>query len=378
MYAILLYNKNMKSTGIICEYNPFHNGHIHHIKETRKLTNPDVLICVMSGNFVQRGEPAIINKWERARVAVENGCDIVFELPFIYCTQSANYFAKGAIDCLKLANVNDIVFGSESNDIDALKNYANVSSEQYTEFIKTGISCNKAYEQIYGNLSPNDILGINYLKQIAESNIIAHTIQRTNNYHEENFNINFSSATAIRNAVKNNEDHTKETPLRNLSTTFSLENYYPLIKALLLTMSPTALSQLFLMDEGMENNLIKNVKIASSFEDFINACVSKRYTRSRIQRALLHLMMHTTKESVNHLEEINYLRVLAYNETGKLYLKELKKKEVYIASKFKQIPKAYREIEMKSTSIYAYPLDNEKQQKLIQTELNKPIFIRKK
>lgn len=378
MFTTILYNKNMKSTGIICEYNPFHNGHIHHIKEAKKLTNPDILICIMSGNFVQRGEPSIINKWERAKVAVENGCDIVFELPFIYCTQSANHFAKGAIDCLKLADVNEIVFGSECNNINELKKFADINSSMYTEFIKEGISCNKAYEQIYGNLSPNDILGINYLKQIKGSDIIAHTIQRTNNYHEENFNINFSSATSIRNAVKNNEDYTEETPLRNLSTTFSLENYYPLIKALLLTMSPTSLSQLFLMDEGMENNLIKNVKTASSYEDFIDACVSKRYTRSRIQRALIHLMMHTTKETVNHLDEINYLRVLAYNETGKLYLKELRKKEVYIASKFKQIPQTYREMEMKATSIYAYPLANEKQQELIQTELNKPIFIRKK
>lgn len=365
----------MKVTGIICEYNPFHNGHIHHINETRKLIEPDVLVCVMSGNFVQRGEPAITDKWERAKVAVENGCDIVFEMPFIYATQSANNFAKGGIDCLKLAMVDSIVFGSESNNIEVLKKLADIDNSNFTDLIKDGISSSKAYEQIYGELNPNDILGINYIKQLKDTNIIPYTIQRTNNYHEEDLNKQYSSATSIRKAIKEGLDYTSETPLRNLTSIFSLENYYPLIKALLLTMSPNALGKLFLMDEGIENNLIKNVKIANNFEEFMNLCISKRYTRSRIQRTLIHLMMHTTKEMVNQLEDINYLRVLAYNDTGKQYLKQLKKEGVYIASKFKQIPKAYRDLELKSTSIYAYPLDNEAQQELIHSELNKPIFV---
>lgn len=365
----------MKVTGIVCEYNPFHNGHIHHIKETKKISNPDVLVCVMSGNFVQRGEPAIINKWERAKIAVAHGCDIVFELPFIHTVQSANHFAKGSIDCLKLAQINQIVFGSESNNIETLTQLAHIDCQAYPEYIKAGISSSKAYEQIYGKLNANDILGINYIKELKGTNIIPYTIQRTNNYHEEELNTHFSSATAIRKAIKEGDDYTQETPLRNLSATFQLENYYPLIKALLLTMPSASLKQLFLMDEGIENNLIKNVKIANSFEEFISLCISKRYTRSRIQRTLIHLMMQTSKVSVDKLAPISYLRVLAYNEQGKQYLKYLKKQGVHIASKFNQIPQAYREIELKATSIYAYPLMNEQQQQLINTELNKPIYI---
>lgn len=365
----------MKITGIICEYNPFHNGHIHHINETKRLTKPDVLVCVMSGNFVQRGEPAIINKWERAKVAVENGCDIVFEMPFIYSTQSANNFAKGGIDCLKLAKVDSVVFGSESNNIEVLKKLADIDNSNFADLIKDGISSNKAYEQIYGELNPNDILGINYIKELKNSNITPYTIQRTNNYHEDNLNQHYSSATSIRKAVQEGLNYTSETPLHDLPTTFTLKNYYPLIKALLLTMSPNELCKLFLMDEGIENNLIKNVKIANSYDEFIDLCISKRYTRSRIQRTLIHLMMHTTKKMVNHLEEINYLRVLAYNEKGKQYLKRLKKEGIYVASKFKQIPKTYRDIELKATSIYAYPLENEEQQDMIHSELNRPIYI---
>lgn len=368
----------MKITGIICEYNPFHNGHIHHIRETKKRTNPDVLVCVMSGNFVQRGEPAIINKWERAKVAVENGVDIVFELPFIYATQSANYFAKGGIDCLKLAQVDTIVFGSESNNIDILTKLANIDSSSYRDFIKEGLSSSKAYEQIYGTLNPNDILGINYIKEIQGTNIVPHTIQRTNNYHEEDLSETFSSATSIRKAIKHNLDFSTQTPMHNLKATFSMEKYYPLIKALLTTMTPEALRKLFLMDEGIENNFIKNIKTANNYEDFITSCISKRYTRSRIQRTLIHLMMQTTKQQVDSLQPISHLRVLAYNEKGKQYLKQLSKNEnVVIASKFTQIPKEYREMELKAANIYAYPLSNREQIKMTQAELQRPIYIEK-
>ena len=368
----------MKITGIICEYNPFHNGHIHHIKQTKKLTNPDVLVCIMSGNFVQRGEPAIINKWDRAKTAIENGVDIVFELPFIYATQSANYFAKGSIDCLKLANVDAIVFGSESNNINILKTLANIDSSSYCEFIKEGLSSSKAYEQIYGTLNPNDILGINYIKEIQGSAIIPYTIQRTNNYHEEQLNESFSSATSIRKAIKHKLDYTLQTPMRNLDATYAMENYYPLIKALLSTMQPQVLHELFLMDEGIENNLIKNSKIANDYEEFIALCVSKRYTRSRIQRTLIHLMLQTTKKQVNELPPISYLRVLAYNDKGKEYLKQLRNNEnVTVASKFSQIPKPYREMELKASTIYAYPLANTSQIEFVKKELQQPIYIKK-
>lgn len=174
----------MKVTGIICEYNPFHNGHIHHIKKAREITNCDILVCVMSPNFVQRGEPAIIDKWERAKTAVENGVDIVFELPFIFATQSAAFFAKGAIDCLKLAKVDTIVFGSESNNIKILESISDMEIDIRNQD-EEGLSTAKIYEKLYGKWNANDILGLNYLKEIKDSNITPYTIQRTNHYHDE-------------------------------------------------------------------------------------------------------------------------------------------------------------------------------------------------
>lgn len=373
-----MYNLTMKITGIICEYNPFHNGHIHHIQQTRKLTNPDILVCVMSGNFVQRGEPAIIDKWTRAKAAVENGCDIVFELPFIYATQSANFFAKGGVECLKLAKVNNIVFGSESNNLDILKKLASIDSSQYTDYIKDGLSSSKAYEQIYGTLNPNDILGINYLKEMKNTGIEPFTIQRTNCYFDEELKDTFSSATAIRKAIKEEKDYTTQTPMHSLTSTFSFENYYSYIRTILLTTPSETLHQLFLMDEGIENNLIKNAKAASSYDEFITLCVSKRYTRSRIQRTLIHLMNQTTKQQANEIPILTHLRVLAYNENGKQYLKQLSKEEgLIIASKFSQIPQPYRDMELKATSVYAYPLQGEQHDEMLKSELQKPIYVEK-
>ena len=365
----------MKACGIVCEYNPFHNGHIHHIKETKKISKPDVLVCVMSGNFVQRGEPAIIDKWERAKCAVENGVDLVIELPFLYATQSATQFAKGSIDCLKLANIDTLVFGSESNNLPILQKLSMMDTSQFNELRQGGLSSAKAYEQIYGSMNANDILGISYLKELHGSTITPMCIQRTNNYHDETLQ-KISSATAIRKAIKENLDISETTVMKNLTKDFIMENYYPFIRMILSTTPPETLSTYLLMDEGIENNLIKNAKVANDYEAFIEACVSKRYTRSKIQRTLIHLMMQTTKEQADTIPPMDTLRVLAYNDTGKQYLKELKKQEVSIASRFNQVPEIYREMEIKAAHVYSYPLSVEKQNDWLKKELQSPIYVK--
>lgn len=366
----------MKTTGIVCEYNPFHNGHIHHIKETKKISKPDVLVCVMSGNFVQRGEPAVIDKWERAKCAIEHGVDLVLELPFLYATQSATQFAKGAVDVLKLAKINTLVFGSESNNLNILKQLSELDTSKFNEFRQGGLSSAKAYEQIYGLMNANDILGISYLKELKDTNIEAQCIQRTNHYHDTELLENISSATAIRNALNTNNDICTATPMKNLKSTYFIENYYPLIKTILLTTPPEILATYLLMDEGIENNLIKNAKKANTYHEFINACVSKRYTKSKIQRTLIHLLCQTTKEKADHIMPIDTLRVLAYNDIGQEYLKELKIQEVNIASRFNQIPEDYREMEMKAAHLYCYPLPIDKQNEWLKKELQPPIYIK--
>lgn len=370
LYSII---KSMKVCGIVCEYNPFHYGHKYHIQKSKEVCNPDVIVCVMSGNFVQRGECAIIDKWERSKTAIMHGADIVLELPFAYATQSATQFAKGSIDVLKLAKIDCLVFGSESNDLDKL---LQLSKNTTTLSLEEGIAPVKAYENMYGTLLANDILGINYLKQIENTNIVPYCIQRTNNYHDTKVDTLYSSATAIRNALYKNEDVSKLTPMNNLDATFKMENYFPYIKMMLLTTPPSILKNYFLMDEGIENNFIKNIKIADSYDAFISLCVSKRYTKSKIQRTLLHMIHQTTKDTINTLPEMDTIRVLAYNENGKQYLKQLKKQDVKIASRFNQIPEPYRSMELKAAHVYAHPLEIEKQKECIQKEVQSPIFIK--
>lgn len=366
--------KKYTVTGIICEYNPFHNGHTLHIEKTRALTNPDVLVCVMSGNFVQRGEPAITNKWERAKVAIAHGVDIVVELPFIYATQSANKFAKGAVDVLKLAQIDHLVFGSESNNLAILQKLTTINDD-IQELKQQGISSAKAYERLYGTLNPNDILGLNYLKQLSGTSIQAHTIQRTTNYHDPILQGKYSSATSIRHGVYAHQSYDYSTPMKELKDTFQMKHYYPYIKTLLLTSDSKMLSSYFLMDEGIEYNLIKNCKIATSYEEFLTLCTSKRYTKASIQRTLVHLLNQTTKDLVNNLPPIHYLRILAFNETGKQYLNQLKE-DTTIAAKFAKIPEPYRTMELKAAQVYAYPLAIDKQKAMIELELQPPLYIK--
>lgn len=360
-------------TGIITEYNPFHNGHLYHIQKTKELTNCDLLICVMSGNFVQRGEPAVYDKWKRAKCAIEHGCDIVIELPFAFATQSATQFAKGAVDCLNLAKCDNFVFGSEIDDLDMLKKIVSLPSDMFKDILKEGCSPVKAYEMIYGQFNPNDILGINYLKACTDKTIEPLTIKRTNAYFDTALNNEIASASAIRNAMKENKDISRFTPMHHIPAQNDLERYYDTIRTLLLTLDGDYLKTLFLMDEGIEQHLIKQAKTAEDFNTFMNLAVCKRYTKAKIQRTLLHLLLQTTKQSINELPELDYLRILAFNSKGKEYLKTLKE-DVKIASRFNQIPLAYRNMELKASQVYAMGLDRKEREAFMKSELQPPIY----
>ncbi len=356
--------------GIVCEYNPFHNGHIHHIQQARALTNCDVLICVMSGNFVQRGEPAIIDKWERTKIALEYNVDIVVELPYIYATQSANHFAKASIDILKMMHVDCIVFGSESNDVSFLQSLLKKEKELIK---KPGQSSAKAYEEMFGNLSPNDILGYNYIKAIGDAPIQVYTIQRTNAYHGQKLTGNISSATSIRKQIAKQEVIEETTPMTNLDDRFLMENYFPFIKFQLQVLPKQELASIFLMDEGIENHLYKQVELATTYEEFITGAITKRYTKASIQRSLIHLLTHTTKQMVNQLPVLQYVRILGFNQVGQAYLASIKE-DVHIASGFGQIPQVYREMEYKAAQVYASVLPLEKQAAFIRKEIQQPII----
>lgn len=362
----------MHITGIITEYNPFHKGHAYHIAKTREQTNCDVLIAVMSGNFVQRGEPAIYDKWQRAQAAVQHGCNLVLELPFLYATQSAENFAKGAVTILALAGVQDFVFGSESNDLEQLMRLAEMDTDGMQEFMKAGHSPAASYGMLYGGSGPNDILGINYIRAAKAAGILPHTIQRTNSYHDETLNPAVASASAIRKAILGNHDVKDQTVLNTAQYAHTLHAYYPLIQALLLTLPPEYLRTLFLMDEGIEYKFIKAAQEHMNLDEFLDACISRRYTRSRIRRTLIHLLHQTTKIQVNSMPDLSYIRVLAYDDTGKSYLRQIRD-DVRIASRFNQIPDGYRQMELKAVHVYAYPLSEADKKAAFEQELQPPI-----
>lgn len=365
----------MKVTGIVTEYNPFHYGHLHHLQQTRVITGCDVLVNVMSGNFVQRGEPAVCDKWIRAKTAVEQGCDLVLELPYPYVVQRGDIFAAGAVETLKLAGINALVFGSETNDLERLTKLAETSYEDYKEHHTDGVSFAKAMEQVHGAISSNDILGISYIKALKGTGIIPYTIQRTNGYHDHDL-ANISSATAIRKALDRGDDITAVTPMADeLYAPHRMKDYYPYLQSLLSTLSKESLKEIFLVDEGIESLLVTKARSTYEWEEFLDACISRRYARSSIQRTLTHILTATTKQEINVLPPLSHIRVLAFNDTGKKYLKTLKEKTV-ISSRFNQIPEPYRSIELRAAYAYAISLPLDKRKEVIDRELQPPVYVR--
>lgn len=359
----------MKILGLVVEYNPFHNGHIQHIQKSIKLIKPDYVIAVMSSSFVQRGEPAIIDKWTRSRQAIQYGIDMIIELPFVYTVQSADYFSKGAIDLLYHAGATDIVFGSECGDIKIFKEIAyavNENEEQYNDYVKDYMNeglrypdaCNQALSKLLNKQvrTPNDLLGLCYVKEIIKRNlpIIPHCIQRTNNYHSEEL-LQISSATSIRKALLDNIDVSQSLPFINdyknihLNT---LEDFYPYLKYKVLTSSLEELNNIHLVDEGLENRIKQQLSLCHNMEEYIDSLSSKRYTKVRIQRMIIHLLMNNTKEEINNAVNINYLRILSLSSKGREYLKTLKKTSDYaIVSNFASYNHPALDIESKATSL---------------------------
>lgn len=362
----------MKITGLIVEYNPFHNGHLYHINKAKELTNPDVLVAITSGNFNQRGDISIINKFDKTKAALENGIDLVVELPYIYTTQNAYVFGSKAVDILNKLNTNYLVFGSETNNLEELKKYAQLEVDvtRLKQLMHDGNSYPKSYGLLSSSLYPNDMLAVTYLKALANTNIEPISIQRTNDYLSQDLDI-ISSATAIRKAVKDNLDISKTTPIKINDPIFN-EDLYPYIRNILFTHSSEQLSKIFLVSEGIENLLKDNAIKYDNYEDFINNSVSRRYTRSRIQRILLQIANNITKNEVSALPDNNYIRVLGFNNKGQELLKSLKE-DVNIVTQFKNIPEAYKDIEWRTSLTYSSLLKDG--QAYIKQELKGPIIL---
>ena len=381
----------MTTVGIICEYNPFHNGHIYHLKKIKELYPNSTIILVMTGNFSQRGIPSIINKWDKTEIALNYGIDLVIELPFSFATQSADIFAKGAISILNALKVNYLVFGSESNNIEELTELAKlvINNQNYElkvkEYLEHGnnypTSLNKAlYELSNKDIKlPNDLLGFSYIKEIIKekSNIIPVTIPRTNNYHDINLNKNnISSASSIRNSYRSNNNWQSQVPKETIKamkdSKFLLENYFSILKYKILTSDN--LSEYQTVDEGIENKIKKEIVDSETITDLITRLKSKRYTYSRISRMLIHILCNFTKEKAKTMNNIEYIRILGFSSLGQKYLNTIKKDCIYpIITTYSKGNSKMLEYEKIVTSVYASILPENKKNKLIKEEYqNKP------
>lgn len=364
----------MNITGIIVEYNPFHNGHIYHINKAKEITNCDLLVAVTSGNFTQRGEISVINKFDKTKAALENGVDLVVELPYIYTVQNASVFGSKAVEILDMLKVNNIVFGSETNNLEELKKFTDycIDVDHLKEELSKGESFPKAYGLLAGSLFPNDILAVSYLKKIKETNIKPYSIQRTNNFNSEDIK-EVASAKAIRKALKENADYRISTPLKIDNPIFN-EELYPYLQRVLLTSDKKELDNIFLVSEGIENLLVKNAEEHDNYENFINASLSRRYTRARINRICLNIINNISKEDFSSLTDMDYVRVLGFNSKGQEYLKCLRDDEnIKTVTQFKNIPLPYKRIEWKTSEIYGSFTNNRKE--YLKKELKGPVII---
>lgn len=335
----------MKATGIVVEYNPFHNGHKYHLQKTKELNPNNIIIAVMSGDFVQRGEPSIIDRWTKTKMALANGVDLVIEFPVFYSSQSAEIFAKGAVGILEELKCESMVFGSESGKIDELKRISTLQeSEEFKiklkERLKSGDSYPTAHsstmKEILGEseLNSNDILGLEYIKAIRywKSSIIPMTLKREKvGYHDTNIVRDFASATKIREHLKKNEEIssivTQESfnTLKEYSNFTYMENFYPFIRYELIKNSNN-LSDIQDMEIGFENRLLENAIKSINYDEFFKSISNRRYTTGRVQRVLTHTLLALTTNITEEVKKsIPYVRVLGFNSKGREYLSYLKK-----------------------------------------------------
>lgn len=368
-------------TGIVVEYNPFHNGHIKHIKLARAKTKCDVLVAVMSGNFVQRGEPAIFDKWSRVKAALEHEVDIIIEIPFPFVNQNSSVFAKAAINILNLAKCDYVVFGSELDDLDTLQEFANVNInvDHLKEKMSDGSSYPKAYSLLSREFFSNDILGIAYLKALKSTNIKPIIIKRDNSSLELQDELLIQSATQTRADIKKLNEVKDKTPIFNyasIDNAVFVDDFFSILKTHLLTHNPNDLKTNALFAEGIENNLIKQASSTYNYNDFIKRAVSKRYTKSRIQRTLVAMLTQLKQKEIDTLPIINQLRVLGFNRIGQDYIRYLNDNKVAAITKFNKLNKTYRELELKSTAAYITYLNPKLQKNLWDKEFQGPIIYK--
>ena len=347
----------MQTTGIIAEYNPFHNGHAYQAKQARRLTQADTVIAVMSGHFTQRGEIAITDKWHRAEAAVRSGIDLVLELPAVFAVRSAQYFAEGGIRLLsRLGIVDALSFGAENEDLTSLAAAAaSMEDPRIKEKLKLGLNRGKTYaaalaDALVANgyamqdfiISPNNILAVEYLRALNRyaPSIRPLPVKRIGSgFHDRQLTNSFASATAIRQELCRSGILTPT--LCAALPTATADILVSLLKigaapAVIDRLGTTILAKLRILSnqelltapeisEGLENRLKTAAHNAGSLSELMELIKTKRYPYSRLQRLLVHLLLGTQREQIHEFDATGplYARVLALNNQGRVALRKI-------------------------------------------------------
>jgi predicted nucleotidyltransferase len=403
--------EEMKAVGLVVEYNPFHNGHAYHLKESKEITGAEIVIAVMSGPFLQRGEPALISKWARTEMALSSGADLVFELPYPFAAQKAEIFARGAISILEALHCDTFCFGSENGRIEPFIHTYRVMQEhnvKYNNAIKSFINegnsypkaCSLAFQEIYDgqdllDLSmPNNILGMEYVKAAFSNNFLIKpfTIKRIQaGYHETELKTgSIASATGIRKALFDQEgDLSSVSQFFPDSTSGALsryktenqaihrwEMYWPILKYRILTASERELENIYDIHEGIQHRMRMLAAQSDTFHTFMTELKSKRYTWTRLQRMCVHILTNSTKNEMLKLQKKpSYLRLLGMTGDGRQYLNRVKKElSLPLVSRLSSFTSPDVIPDIRASQVYAMGLNAENQNLLLKREYEAPIL----
>ena len=366
-----------KILGIIAEFNPFHNGHKYLIDQAKSIVNPDCTVIAMSGNFTQRGQASIINKFEKTKTVLNSGANLVVEIPTVYSISSAENFAEGGIKVLIQSKVTHLAFGIEDDNLDTIQLIADTLVEENDEFksilkkyMDEGLSFAQSRckalidylkdERIEETINrPNNILAIEYLKAIKrlKANFEIVPVKRSNE---------FKSSTEIRNKIFNNEDYGDDIPeesrlvtMENVGNFINLDYFEKIMIYKLRTMNPNKLSGLADVAEGLDNLMVKYAKETNNLEDLIKNIKSKRYTQTRIQRILLYVLFEITKDDMKLSKEIMpYVRVLGMDGIGEKVLKNIDQAVLVTSVKkfYDNCSSDYKrllDLDIKATNVYS-------------------------
>ncbi|MGM9925263.1 MAG: nucleotidyltransferase [Bacillus sp. (in: firmicutes)] len=402
----------MKAVGLIVEYNPFHNGHHYHATASKSQNDADIVIAVMSGSFLQRGEPALVSKWARTAMALQGGIDLVIELPYIYSTQHAEHFASGAVRLLEAMRCDSFCFGSENGSLSAfttvyqqMKQHADDINAAIRRFTKMGNSYPKAASLAFDELGlrqeggldltkPNNILGYQYVRAALDNNyrIRPSLINRiAAGYHDTELpEGSIASATSIRKALLDGQENQATAHfmpaytyeelkkyLTHYSTLHHWELYWPFLQYRLIAASADELAAIYEVEEGIQYRMKEAALTSATFAEFIAKVKTKRYTLTRLQRICVHILTNAGKERMKRcLTRDPYLRILGFTENGRKYLSLHKKQiELPLVTKVSKLKHDALDLDLQAAAIHALALPDEARLALMAREYQHPAMM---